>query len=130
MKKLVYVVMACLALVFVSCGGSKTPGDVAKSFYENVAAGNYEAAIADFYQSTDATDDETQFLTSLLEKGKAQLDEKGGLKDVQILKETISEDGTTAEVTLNMIFNDGTSEETNESLKLDENGNWKCVIKN
>jgi hypothetical protein len=56
------------------------------------------------------------------------MEEKKGLKDVQILEETISEDGNQANLKVKFVYGDGTEEESTQDM-VKQDGKWKMVFK-
>lgn len=117
--------MAAIAVLMMSCGSSETPGSVAKKFYQEIADGNCEKFMK---ETTEPTEEELAMVSAICEKMKASLDEKGGLKSVDVVSETIAEDGKTANVVLNLTFGDGTTSEEDQKMEMQDNGKWKCVF--
>ena len=136
MKKVLVIlsiVAVTMSLLLVSCGGGasggKSPSDVELGFWKLVQKGNYEKA-ADYWMENSTDDDKGQkeqmkaMSAMFSEKIKQSVEEKGGLKDVKIESETISEDGLTAKVEVLLINGDGTTDEqTKKYRKVD--GKWK-----
>ncbi|WP_246368578.1 DUF4878 domain-containing protein [Phocaeicola faecicola] len=61
------------------------------------------------------------------EKGAKTLDEKGGLKEIEIVSEEIAEDGNSAVVTFKQHYGDGSvKEDTQKMAKVD--GKWLMDI--
>lgn len=126
MKKFGFLLMACVSLFLMSCGGSsETPGDVAKKAFQNFASDNCQEVLLEGVEVTDEDRKMVDFLCGLL---KESIDEKGGITNIEVLNETIAEDGQTAKVTLNVTYGNGSIEEETTSLTLSENGKWKCVF--
>ncbi len=137
MKRLLLVSM-CTALVglvaFSSCGGKskgQTPADIEMKLWDLVKKADYEKAMAFWIDNTavDPDDDTTpeqkkEVIKAFAEKMKAGFDQKGGVKEAELLEETISEDQTTAKVKVKLTMGDGsTTEESNKYKKVD--GVWK-----
>ena len=120
-----------VALFAFACGGSSTPGGVAVELYNLVAAGNYEKAadlIAYEGETPEAIAEQKALITSLFkEKGGPQLEAKGGVKSVEVLGETLSEDGKQADVELKIVYGNDTEETEEVSLVLTDDG-WKHSI--
>ena len=114
-----------------ACGGSSTPGGVAVELYNLVAAGNYEKAadlIAYEGETSEAIAEQKAMITSLFkEKVGPQLEAKGGVKSVEVLSETLSEDGKQADVELKIVYGNDTEETEEVSLVLTDDG-WKHSI--
>ncbi len=71
----------------------------------------------------------TQMIESLIgEKTKKMMEEKQGLKDVQVLEETISEDGKSATLKVKFIYGDGSEEESTQEM-VKQNDQWKMTFK-
>jgi len=125
----------CLSLTSCDGGGSvsggKSPSDIEMGMWKLVQKGNYQKAINYWMENSadedaqGASKDQIKAMSSMFsEKMKQSMDEKGGLKDVKIESETISEDGMTARVEVLLIYGDGTTEEqTSEYIKVDSK--WK-----
>jgi len=131
MKK-VSVVLVLLAMTIglslVSCGGGgSTPADLEKNLWTYVQKGDYEKAIkywADISVDGDTKDQMKAMTTMFAEKMKNSMEEKGGLKEFNIVKETISEDGESATVDVALTYGDGsTDEQSNKYVKVD--GKWR-----
>jgi hypothetical protein len=105
---------------------------VAVKIYEEMAAGNYEAIPENYYFGTDNEEDrqdQEQFLISLCrEKVAPQIKKEGGISDVEVLEEIISEDGDMAKVKLLVTYGFGHTEEESVKLVLTDEGEWKAVM--
>ena len=65
-------------------------------------------------------------IVSLLsEKAAPMLEKKGGLKSIEAISETISEDGKSAKGEVKITYGNGTEEKQAVDLILDEAVNWK-----
>ena len=130
MKKVFYLVLAAAALVLtVSCSSnSSSPGKAAKQYMEYMADGNYDKFIDGVYfvegsSKEDIEAGKAMLKAMLIEKGKKSIDEKGGLKSVEIVSEEIASDGKTANVELKMTYgNDEVLEEDQDMILVD--GKW------
>ena len=131
MKKILQLIVAVAALgAVVSCAKS-TPGESAKQSLRYLADGEYEKFIGRLYFPADLTADQvksrkTIYLTLLHDKGTKSLDERGGLKSVEILKEQILTNGVDAEVDIQYNYGNGDSEEDLLYMRLDK-GKWLIV---
>lgn len=131
MKK-VLSVFALVALVFmVSCGGSSTPADAAVNVYQMVQDGNYEGVADNVYYDSDNAEEVAEakaMVVSLFkEKAGPMIESKGGVKNVEVVSETIAEDGQSAVVALKIVYGDGSEETDDISMKLDD-GKWKLSM--
>lgn len=121
MKKLFTLFAVAVAMFMVSCAGAPaTPSDAAVEYYQCVVNGDYEAfANAVHFDTTDPEEiaEGKAMITSLYkEKAAPQIEKKGGVKSIEAVGETISEDGNTANVQLKVVYGDGS--EKNEDIKL------------
>lgn len=131
MKKLFFALFSALALfVFVGCSSSpKTPGDTVLSYVDMISSGDYDKLMDQMYVDENATAEQvaefkTGFKAMAQDKLSKKLEEKGGIKEAVIEKEEISEDGMTAEVSVKIVYNDGTEETDNWDLKK-SGDDWK-----
>ncbi|KAA6322556.1 hypothetical protein EZS27_027914 [termite gut metagenome] len=109
----------------------QSPGDVAKEYLGYAIAGDYEklAAVVAVSGDVAAEDVEKQkeaVLTSLKEgTANSAIAEKGGVKSIEVVSETLSEDGNSAQVVLKQNFgNDETQEQTYNLLKQEDAWKW------
>lgn len=126
----VSVVMTILALgaFLVSCsGGGKSPADVSKSFIEKMEKGDIGGAYKLLDGTAEATEEESQKVKAFLGEGTKEIREKNGIKKIDVIEETISEDGKEANVRLNLTFGNGETDETTSKLKKTDEG-WKISV--
>lgn len=123
------MLFSAMALFMTSCSSSSSPGDAYKGYMELMNKGDYKAFAQGFAVDETQTPEEQEQATQMIEgligdKTKKMMEEKQGLKDVQVLEETIGEDGKTATLKVKYVYGDGTEEEgTQEMVKQD--GKWK-----
>lgn len=127
------LITAVFALASCGEGGarvSSTPGDVVKTMVENIADGNYDAlvAISVTKKGEALNEEERAKIMAFLPEGKKEIDKKGGLKEVVILEETISEDGTTANVKAQLIYGNGEKGSKSDTKLIEVNGKWRIRI--
>jgi len=134
MKKLfgILVLMSAIALFMTSCTSS-SPGDAFKGYMELMKKGDAKEFAKGFAVDETKTPEEqeqaTQMIESLIgEKTKKMMEEKQGLKDVQVLEETISEDGKSATLKVKFIYGDGSEEESTQEM-VKQNDQWKMAFK-
>ena len=133
-KLLFSVALITAIFALISCGegglGSSSPGDVVKTATWNMADENYDAAVAVYVNKNgeELSKEEQEKIKALLPQVKEEIDKKGGLKEVVILEETISEDGTTATVKGQTIYGNGEKEEGSDSKLINVNGEWRIII--
>ena len=133
-KLLFSIALITAIFALISCGegglGSNSPGDVVKTAMWNMADENYDAAVAVYVNKNgeELSKEEQEKIKALLPQVKEEIDKKGGLKEVVILEETISEDGTTATVKGQTIYGNGEKEEGSDSKLINVNGEWRIII--
>lgn len=134
MKKNVYYLFSLLAmcaLLFSACSPN-SPSEAAKKYATYLKNGDFEKWVDGVAFGEDATDANVKaskaMLLAMMEAGKEKLNEKGGIKNIETVSETISEDGKTAKVTLKITYGDGTSEESSSDM-IQEKGTWKMYMK-
>lgn len=133
MKKLFLSLALCLFAftMFISCGGS-TPADKAEECVGFMKDSKYEALVNEISFPEDATPEQVEetkkmFTALLTEKGSKQIEEKGGIQSYEVVEETISEDGKTAQVKIDIKYGNGTNEvETFDLVLVD--GEWKLKL--
>ncbi|MDR0332643.1 MAG: DUF4878 domain-containing protein [Dysgonamonadaceae bacterium] len=140
MKKFFSVlVVATIILFTVNCGGGSSsssiggknsPASIEKEIYNQMKKGNYEKVfdhIAGFDSDEISATDRREIVKALSEKAKQSADAQGGLKDFEILSETISDDGLTATVETKLVFGNG-SEETQTSKYVKTDDKWQLAM--
>lgn len=126
MKKIFSLLAAAVAMFMVACSTAPaTPSDAVVEHYQSVIAGDYEAfAEALHFDTTDPEEiaEGKAMITSLCkEKAAPEIESKGGIKSVEALGETVSEDGNTADVQIKIVYGDGTEKtEDVKMVKVDE----------
>lgn len=121
MKKLItlgFLVVAVLS--FISCSPS-SPGKALKSYLTDLKNENYESFIKGVYFPEDMDEqrkkkDEAQLLAIIKEKGAKEYEKKRGVKSIEILSETISEDGKSAVVEYKQTFGNGEEEKQSQKM--------------
>jgi hypothetical protein len=129
--KLILGVLILGALFLLnSCGSgsSSSPAATVKEFSTKVEKGDFEGAIGCIATDGKAVDKEAKDkLTLLLGMAKGEVDKKKGIKDMEVLSETIDPDGKTATVKMKFTYGDGSVNEENNSL-VKEDGKWKLSL--
>lgn len=133
MKKMFMMMVALSALLLTACGGASTPSDAAAKVYDLMIDGDYEAVSKTFYFGEKSAEEEAQaqamILSMLQQKAVPQIEKKGGLKQVEVLGETIAEDGKSAKVEVKLLYGNGTEETSKVDMALDAKGNWRPAMK-
>ena len=129
--------LALISSIFalISCGeggigGASAPGDIVKTMTENIADENYDAVVAVYVTKNgeELSEEEQAKIIAFLPAAKEEIDKKGGLKEVIILEETISEDGTTATVNSQLIYGNGEKSNEDKTRLIKVNGEWRVRI--
>ncbi len=132
MKKLLLCLVAVATVFAVSCGGANTPADTAMKATGYAQDADFKSYFELVY--TDPNDAEAKkelegMATMLESKGKEMLEEKDGITNYEVVEEKIDADGKTANVVIKVTYGNGETENQPNKLKLDENGDWKLVLK-
>lgn len=114
--------------LMVSCSGSgKSPADVSKSFMLKLEKGDVDAAYNMLDGAEKATAEESQKLKEFLSEATKEISNKEGIKNIEVVSETISEDGKTAEVDILLTYGNGETDQSTTKLKNTEDG-WKIFL--
>ena len=122
--------LAVVVSVLAACsGGEKTPGQIEMSIWNTIESGNYEKAMDMWYENSAVSPDKNQadqkeFVKAFADKMKSSIEEKGGIQEVKIVSEELSEDGETAIVAVKITFKNGTTQE-DDSKYIKVDGKWK-----
>ncbi len=132
MKKCYSVLMLSVCVFVLMCcsGGSTGPADIEMQIWNQLKKGDCKKAVQIMYDnSVNQREDKAQVameIAALSEKMEQSLKEMGGIKDVQLVEEEISDDGMSAEVTVKYTTKDGTEEEsTSKYVKVDNKWKYK-----
>lgn len=133
MKKTIYFSLMVLCMMFIAACSSDSPGKAAKKYASYMQSGEYEKFVDGFYFGEDASPedmDQTKkmLLAMIQEKGAKGMEQKGGLKEIEIVSEELSEDKKTAKVILKQIYGNGESDENTIDMVLVD-GTWKMLLK-
>jgi len=131
MKNFTYsyrLLISCfVALFMISCAGGNTPGEKAKAFLQHLADEDFETSLKMIDGFEKAEEEERLKMTALLKKAYKANGKKEGVKDIEILNETINEAGDGASVTLKIVYEDG-SEREHISKLVKRDGEWKIAF--
>ena len=132
--KVIKLIPAILFLgwIFIlnSCesGSSVSPAATVKEFSDKIEKGEFEQAIGCIATYEKPLDKEAKDeLTLLLGMAKREVDKKKGIKNMELLNETIGPDGKTAIVKIRYTYGDGSVNEESNSL-VKEEGRWKLSL--
>lgn len=120
-------VFAFMALITSCSGGGNSPADVSKSFIKNIEKGNVNAAVKMLEGAENGTDEEIQKMEAFFSESSKELESKGGVKKIEVISETISDDGMKADVVLNVTYGNGEEDESTTKLK-NIDGDWKITM--
>ncbi|RGM45247.1 MULTISPECIES: DUF4878 domain-containing protein [Bacteroides] len=130
MKKVLYFsLVLTVMLAMVSCSSStNSPGAAMKEYSKYLQKGDYvkfvDGLAFDDKQTPEQIKEQKEGLASMIkEKGMKEYEKKGGIKDIEILSETISEDGNTAVVKTKTTFGNGETEEGDQKM-VKKDGKW------
>lgn len=130
MKKLAILltVLVASATIFFACGGAETPGQITEKVYTSLADGNFDYVIDKMdTKGEEVTEEDREKLKKMLEMSKGQIEEKGGIKKVTIIKEEMSEDGLTCNVQAEVEYGDGKKEPANSRF-VKKDGVWLISV--
>ncbi|MBN1199709.1 MAG: DUF4878 domain-containing protein [Bacteroidales bacterium] len=136
MKKnaILFASLLIMAIGLTSCGGgtvskSDTPSDIVVKVYNLMDSKDYKQASSMFVNGDgeQLTEEEKTKLEGLIAMGNAQNEKKGGLKEVIIIEEKISEDGNSATVKYNILFKDGSDDDEKAKFKKAD-GKWYMTL--
>lgn len=135
MKKntLIALFILVVTAILPSCGGgssNNSPAATVNKAFDYIAAKDFKGA-ASLYVSGEnkpLTEEESQKLQGMLAMASKQYEENGGIKEISILEEKISEDGNTAVVKQKIVYKDGT-EDTNDTDLVKVDGKWYFSLK-
>jgi hypothetical protein len=134
MKKngILFTLVLLMTITAFSCGSSSSgnsPSDAVEKLFKYIKAGDYDNALSMFYfeEDEELSEADTQKLKALLMAQNEEYEEKGGLKDIEILAENVDSDGTSGDVDFKIIFGNGDEDKQSYDLqKID--GRWKLEL--
>lgn len=127
-----FIILAAAMCFMTSCSKTSSPGNAFKSYMESLKAGDYKGFVEGFAmdetKSVEEQEQDRKAIEAMLtEKTSKSMAEKGGLKDIQILEETIAEDGKTATVKAKMIYGNGEEQESSQKM-VKQGDEWKMEL--
>lgn len=137
MKKIIYFSLCAVALTgFVACKSNKNlknVGNVTRDYALNLQSGNYDNFV-DKMMVRNATPIESHdmrelFVWMLKEKIDPIIREKGGIRDIEVVSQSATNDGLKATVVLNYIYNNGQKEDMKYDLLWADN-RWYIELDN
>ena len=127
--KILFIAIMAMGIA-TSCGSKVTnsPGASAKKFTELFADGKIDKALEMVQGYKEASEEEQNKFKMFIAEAQKELEEKGGIKSVEILEERINEAGNEADVTLKTIYGNGEEEESEQKLVKTEEGEWLIAM--
>lgn len=121
MKRVINLSFLVVAIVSLVACSPTTPGKALKSYLTDLKNENYESFIEGVYLPEGMDEqrkekEEAQLLAIIKEKGAKEYERKGGVKSIEILSETISEDGESAIVEYKQTFGNGEEEQQSQKM--------------
>jgi len=130
MKKLTIIFGIAIIglLLFTTSCGSSSPSDVVISYMNDYQNGDYDDVIdALASNGEEISEEDTAKLKSMLAVGHAEIEEKGGIKSMEVIEESINDDATEAKVNLKIIYENG-DEDTETTKLVKQDGAWKITM--
>jgi len=133
MKNIIYSLVVVTAFfTVISCGEggvlkSSTPSDVAKNMIDYIINEDLDGFIA-ISANTEGkviSEKDREFTKSMMGFIKDDIEKKGGLKEVIINEEKISEDGLKAIVKMQLVYNNGKKAPEGDTELIKVKGVWK-----
>ena len=125
--------LTVVSILALSCGQGNTPKAITAESIECLQNKDYKGYVDLMLIEKDGTPipdaDKEKFVDIMKQKCEVALETKGGIKDYELLGEEINEEEGTATVKAKIIYGDGSTDESETCLKLDENKNWKIHCK-
>lgn len=122
-----WALAACVTLLLTACG-SNTPAGVAEKAVEHLKKNDYKGYVELVYideneKKEDREKLKQEYVMLLESKMKGELEKKGGIKEYKTLSETVQD--SVAEVKMNIVYGNQSTEEETMNFKKDKSGEWK-----
>jgi hypothetical protein len=134
MKKngILFVLVLVLTITAISCGSGSSgssPSDAVETLFKHIKAKDYDKAMTLFYfeEGEEMSEADMQKMKALLMAENEEYEKKGGLKDIEIVEESVDSDGTSGEVDFKIIYGNGDEDKRNYDTKK-VNGKWKLEM--
>ena len=127
-----YFIILAAAMCFMTSCSKSTPSSAFLNYMEKLKAGDYKGFVDGFSvdetKSVEEQEKTKQTIEAMItEKTCQSMAEKGGLKEVQVLEETIAEDGKTATIKAKMIYGNGEEQENTQKM-VKQGDEWKMEL--
>lgn len=133
MKKLLSISIILIAILALSGCKSNTPSAVVEKSCQCLIDKDYKGYV-DLIAFKDDADPEkleeqkAQMVSMLEDKLGKSNEKKGGVKSCKVLSEQINEEEKTAVVSFEVTYGDGTTEQEEQKLKQNDNGEWMLDV--
>ena len=135
MKKVLCLGLFMVALFVLAACSPSSPGAAVKQYAEYFKDGKYEKFVEGIAlkkkgngEQEKLKPEEKEGLVAMIkEKGAKQVEKKDGIKNIEIVSETVEEDGNKATVVLKQTYGNGDEEEQTYRM-VKEDGKWKMDI--
>lgn len=137
MKNLSIVVSLMISsLLFIICScstssstSSGTPGDITKNLWKYIEKNDFDAILKMMDTGGKEMDEDYKGkLQALVEASSKEIENKGGIKSMEVVNEDIDEEGKTAEVELKITYGNGDIHNERANL-VNVNGKWMFKMK-
>lgn len=126
MKRLYYFVVICLITIgFVNCGQKNTPSSVTETAVKCLQKKDFKGYLKYAVLPEESVGKEDQMASVMEQMVGNVLDQKGGLKDFEILGESIDESNGSAIVKVKYIYGNEPEYIQQFNLIRNEEGQWK-----
>lgn len=127
MKQILHIIIIAIVSLFLAtaCSVTSSPRSTAKHFYKSIEKGDFDKALS--FTTLEAEAD-AEIYHAIMQKVNTSIQEKGGIKKIEILREEGDEEDLehTTVVTL-ITFNDGSSQEEFCDL-IQRDGKWAVDV--
>ena len=125
MRREFFFGLIVLGLCLAGCSGASSPSGVVKEFYKYAAAGRVNDAFELLSKEGQELLKQNAGGTAALAELTKEINDKGGIKAIEILNEEII--GDTATVKFVIRFGNGSTEQEDEK-PIKEGGKWKLSV--
>lgn len=127
MKHTLQIIFVAIVSLFMAtaCSVTSSPRSTAKHFYKSIEKGDFDKALS--YTTLEAEAD-AEIYHAIMKKVSTSIQEKGGIKKIEILREEgDEEDLEHTTVVVQITFNDGSSQEEYCDL-IQQDGKWAIDV--
>ncbi len=127
MKHSVQITIVAIASLFfaTACSVTSSPRSTAKQFYKSIEKGDFDKALS---YTTLSEETDAEIYHAIMQKVNASIQEKGGIKSIEILREEGDEENLENITIVTQInFKNGTSQEEYCDL-IQRDGKWAVDV--